>query len=104
MITGEESYRYSFDPEISIVDTLPTTLMNDRDLRFTGMHINYLFNSKLFYVWIQEPNWQDFLNSREDIDSSSEITQSWGTFLFRQESARRRLMEIPSADSLLEMS
>ena len=64
------------------------------------MHINYLFNSKLFYVWIQEPNWQNYLLSTYDIA----LDQSWGTFLFQQESSRRRLMEIPSAGSLLDRS
>ena len=78
--------------------------MSDRDFRFTGQHINYMFNSKLFYAWVQEPNWQDYLNSRDDIDVSQPIEQSWGTFLWRQESSRRRLLEIPSKNSLLEKS
>ena len=78
--------------------------MSDRDFRFTGQHINYQFNSQLFYAWIQEPNWQDYLNSRDDIDVSEPIEQSWGTFLWKQESSRRRLLEIPAASSLLEKS
>ena len=78
--------------------------MSDRDFRFTGQHINYMFNSKLFYAWVQEPNWQDYLNSRDDIDVSQPLEQSWGTFLWRQESSRRRLLEIPSKNSLLEKS
>ena len=68
--TGETNYAYSYDPEVILKETLPKTLMSDRDFRFTGHHINYMFNSKLFYAWVQEPNWQDYLNSRDDIDVS----------------------------------
>jgi len=102
--TGESNYAYSYDPEVALKETVPKTLMSDRDFRFTGQHINYMFNSKLFYAWVQEPNWQDYLNSRDDIDVSQPIEQSWGTFLWRQESSRRRLLEIPSKNSLLEKS
>ena len=102
--TGETNFVYSYEPGVENKDLDPHTLMSDRDFRFTGMHINYMFNSKLFYAWVQEPNWQNYLNSRDDIDVPEPIEQSWGTFLWKLESTRRRLLEIPSVNSLLEKS
>ena len=50
--TGETNFAYTYDPEVILKDTMPKTLMSDRDFRFTGQHINYMFNSNLFYAWV----------------------------------------------------
>jgi hypothetical protein len=63
--TGEANYAYTFDP--SVPDETQT-LLSDRDFRFLGKHINYLFQQSLFYLWVQEPNWQDYLNTQSDIE------------------------------------
>jgi hypothetical protein len=63
-----------------------------------------LFQQSLFYLWIQEPNWQDYLNSQTDINVSEPFTQSFGQFLYRKESSRRRLLELPDPSALLAKS